>query len=64
MPDSSPLTTTDLEQMNEALKRLDEADALITRSIAAGIDMTEQKKRAMESRTQITRIKQTFFPGQ
>ncbi len=63
MPESDPLTDQDLESMKEGLKRLDEADNLIKKSISAGIDMKSQQERSREARVQITRIKQTFFPG-
>ena len=63
MPDADPLTDADLETMKEGIKRLDEADNLIKKSMAAGIDMKTQQERSREARTQITRIRQTFFPG-
>lgn len=63
MPDESPLTDSDLETMKEGLKRLDEADNLIKKSISAGLDMKTQQDRSRDARTQLTRIRQTFFPG-
>lgn len=63
MPDSAPLTDEDLKTMKEGLKRLDEADNLIARSIAGGVDMTAQKARSKEARAKIMSLKQAFFPG-
>lgn len=64
MPQDSPLGQEDLVNMKDGLRRLDEADNLIKKSISAGIDMSVQQKRTRELREQVTRIKQTFFPGQ
>lgn len=64
MPDSAPLTAADLETMKEGLTKLDEADNLIARSIAGGLDMTVQKARSKEARAKIMSLKQAFFPGQ
>lgn len=58
-----PLDETDLTQMKEALKDLDDADADIKLAEQAGINMDAQKTLSRETRTQITKIKQTFFPN-
>lgn len=63
MPDDNPLTDQDLQSMNEGLEKLKVAESLIEKSIRAGIDMSEQAKRTREVKEQLTRIKQTFFPG-
>ena len=64
MSADNPLTTDDLTQMKEGVKKLDAADNLIRRSIAAGIDMKSQQAQTRELREKIQRIRQTFFPGQ
>lgn len=58
-----PLTEEDLAGMNEQMLKLDEASRLIDQAIRGGIDMSEQRKQTAELRQQLTRIKQSFFPG-
>ncbi len=60
---NGPLTDNDLNEINESLKALDEADALIDQSTRAGIDVIVQKDESREARTRLMKIKQTFFPG-
>jgi len=65
MPNGSePLTQADLERINSSLKSLDDADSIIERAKRAGIPLDEQEKESRDSRAQLLRIKQTFFPGQ
>jgi hypothetical protein len=59
----SPLTEQDLVGINDRLRELDRADKLIDQAIRGGIDMKEQKTRAQETRAQLLRLKQSFFPG-
>jgi hypothetical protein len=59
----SPLTDEDLTGINEQLSKLDDAAKLIDQAIRGGIDMSEQRKQTADLRQQLTRIKQSFFPG-
>lgn len=61
---ASPLTETDLADINRALKRLDDAEGLIAKAQQAGIDVTPFRERASENRDRLMKIKQSFFPGQ
>jgi uncharacterized membrane protein YjjP (DUF1212 family) len=64
MPETgSPLTAEDLKALNENLERLDDASKIIDQATRGGIDMSEQRKQTQELRTQLLRIKQSFFPG-
>ena len=63
MANSEPLTEEDLVQINERLDDLTQADLIIDKAIRAGIDMAEPKKTAAETRVQLMKIKQAFFPG-
>ena len=61
---ASPLTETDLADINRALSRLDDAEALMVKSQQAGIDVEAFRARARESKDRLLLIKQSFFPGQ
>ena len=60
---SGPLTDLDLDEMNQKIAELDEADKLIQQSINAGIDVSLAQTRSKEVRTQLLKMKQAFFPG-
>lgn len=60
---SAPLSNEDLKSLNEQLDKLKDADEIADRAIRAGIDVSEQKKRIADMRSQAIRIKQQFFPG-
>lgn len=64
MQDSSPLTQTDFENIKRQLAELDKVDGQIRRAQAAGLDVTEQRKRADEQRKQLMQIKQAYFGNQ
>ncbi len=61
---ASPLTETDLTDINRALARLDDAEGLITKAQQAGIDVAPFRERASANRDRLLKIKQSFFPGQ
>ncbi len=60
---NGPLTDTDLEEMKVRLAELDEAELLIQQAIRGGIDVKAQQERVRELRDQLTRMRQSFFPG-
>lgn len=53
----------DLTRINGALSQLGQADELIAMAKQAGIDVSQFQDRAKQSREQLLRIKNTFFPG-
>lgn len=59
----SPLKEGDLQNINEAIKRLDDAQSLIEQATRAGINVEVFKKRQLEARDRLTKVKQAFFPG-
>lgn len=60
---ASPLTEADLDDINRALVRLEDAASLIDKSQQAGIDVEPFRQRARERRDQLLKIKGAFFPG-
>jgi hypothetical protein len=60
----NPFPPGTLEELITRLEELDRADRLIDRSIQAGIDMTAERKKSADLRTQLMRFRQSFFPGQ
>jgi len=61
--DDGPLTEKDFEDMQDRLRQLDQAEETIRRAQTAGLDFTEQQKQVRELRAQITKIRNSFFPG-
>lgn len=61
---ATPLTPADLDDINRALTRLDDADDLIQKASQAGIDVEPFRARARENKDRLLKIKQSFFPGQ
>lgn len=61
---NGPLTETDLADINANLERLQLAESEIKRAEAAGIDVSQFRKQTNESRAQLLKIKQSYFPGQ
>jgi hypothetical protein len=65
MPDEAgPLGPADLEELKLQLGKLDQADREIDKAVRAGLDMTGQKTRVRELREQLTKVRQSYFPGQ
>lgn len=60
---AEPLTQTDLDDINRALTRLEDAEALMVKAQQAGIDIEAFRQRARESKDRLLAIKQSFFPG-
>lgn len=60
---NQPLTDDDFEQIKSQLSVLDDLDEQLRLAAQAGIDVEDQKKRARESRTQLTQLKNTYFPN-
>jgi hypothetical protein len=64
MPNQQPpFDETDLEQINERLKELDEADRIMTQALQAGVEVQPHQQRSQELRQKLLRMKQAFFPG-
>lgn len=59
----SPLTDVDLDDINRALARLDDAARLMEKSQQAGIDVEPFKEKAREAKDRLLGIKRAFFPG-
>ena len=53
-----------LARLDAGLKAADEADAIIQLAQQAGLDVTTQDEQNKKNKTQLLRIKNTFFPGQ
>jgi hypothetical protein len=60
---ANPLTESDLNKINDSLRRLDEADEMIRRAKTAGLDMASQEQQSRENRDRLQKLKQAFFPG-
>lgn len=58
------LTDADREQLKRSLDDLNEVEEMIRQAERAGLDVSAQKERAQQARSQIIRIRQAFFPGQ
>lgn len=63
MPIEKPLTEQDLEQMNANLQTLADLDEQVRLAQLAGVDVSDQKARITETRQQILKMKQAYFPG-
>ena len=59
----TPLTEQDFESIKTNLKRLDELDEDLRLASQAGIDVVDSKAQAKESRAQLNRLRQTYFPN-
>lgn len=59
----SPLTDRHLNELNAAIKQLDEADKLLRMAVSAGLDVGDQVTQSRQAREQLVRIKSVFFPG-
>ncbi len=60
----NPLSPDDLTDIDANLAQLEDAKELIRRSKQAGIDVTTFEQQVIESRNQLLKLKQSFFPGQ
>ena len=59
----SPLTEQDYEGIKQQLETLSDLDEQLRLAGQAGVDVTAQKEQARQSREQLTRLKQTYFPN-
>ena len=57
------LTERDLDQINQALAEIEEAEGVIAQAKQAGIDLSRQETEARGTKEKLLRIKQAFFPG-
>ncbi len=62
--ETGPLKAADLVELTAQLARLQTAELEIERAERAGIDLADQKTRVRDLRTQLSKIKQAYFPGQ
>lgn len=60
---TSPLTDTDLDEINARLNDLDQADEVIKRAKTAGLDVKGQEDSSRDARAKLQGIKGAFFPG-
>ena len=60
---TSPLTDADYEGIKGQLETLNELEEHLRQATQAGVDVTAQKEQARQSRDQLMRLKQTYFPG-
>lgn len=61
---TNPFPPGTLDDLKTRLADLDVAEALIDKAARAGIEMTTQKAKSAELRSQLLRFRQSFFPGQ
>ena len=57
------LSEDDFNEINVQLETLTDLDEQLRLATQAGIDVIELKKQSSESRTQLNRLRQTYFPG-
>lgn len=60
---STPLAQADLKLLNQALFKLSEAVHAMDQAEAAGVDVSDLRVMHQDLLSQITAIKQTYFPG-
>lgn len=64
MPEEdNPFTEDDLLELQNRMKDLDRADRIINRAMRGGLDMSTLRDTSSELRTQLTKLKNAFFPG-
>jgi hypothetical protein len=61
--DDNPFTEADLTELQQKMRDLDRADRIIQRAKRGGLDMTTLEETSRELRTQLTKLKNAFFPG-
>jgi hypothetical protein len=60
---TNPLTDSDFQRIEEGLRMADSAIAQAEMAQRAGLDTREALKRAQQSKDQLLKIKQTYFPN-
>ncbi len=58
------LTQDDLNTMNDTLEALRDVEDNLKRAELADLDVSAQRKRLDDTRNQIIKIKQAYFPNQ
>lgn len=58
---SHPLTQNDLKRINDALTALQQAEQIVAKAKAAGLQLTEQEDLCFQCRSTLEGIKQQFF---
>lgn len=61
---AGPLVEKDLDAININIDRLSAAEEQIKLAEQAGLDVTAFREQARTQRSQLLKIKQTYFPGQ
>lgn len=61
---SSPLTEVNLQEINDALSRIDTLEFEIKRAESAGIEQPGQLDNVREKRKQFLALKAAYFPNQ
>lgn len=60
---ANPLTEADLERIEDNLTQLKVADEQVKLAVQAGLDVTQMKETISGQRSQLLKLKQTYFPG-
>ncbi len=60
---AEPLSEADLERIEANLIQLQAADEQAKKAIQAGIDVGDLKEQITNQRSQLLKLKQTYFPG-
>lgn len=60
----NPLSADDLATINTAISDSTDAESLILKAEAAGIDVEQFKAKNNDAKARLIRIKSAFFPGQ
>lgn len=65
MANGSPLAPPfTLAELRERIAELHDAEVYLGKAIAAGINMTDQKKQTEDIKAQLLKFAQAFYPGQ
>lgn len=62
-PVLQPLNRADLKELDQSLFKLSQAVSALDQAEAAGLDVTNLRMMQQDLLTQVTAIKQTYFPG-
>lgn len=60
---ANPFTAEDKRKVDSALKAISEVKKDISKAKLAGIDVSDQEKRLVETESQLSAIKRVYFPG-
>jgi hypothetical protein len=59
---AAPLTAEDKNRIEQSLKDLKDAEDMVRRAKAAGLDMSQEEAVLNDTRRQLLGLKQQFFP--